>query len=87
MMTGARNIVNVLKFCRFFLFYMKSKLPKFYKRPPLLNAPLKFEKFNKRPRRLIEVIRYTRLFFINLELLGVLLDVFISRCAVDLFRH
>ena len=38
---------------------MRRKSPKFYKRPPLLNAPpLKIEKFNKRPRRLIEVIRY-----------------------------
>ena len=29
----ARNIVNFLKFCRFFLFYMRRKSPKFYKRP------------------------------------------------------
>ena len=38
-----RNIVNFLKFCRFFglfLFYMRRKSPKFYERPPLLNAPL-----------------------------------------------
>ena len=42
---------------------MRRKSPKFYKRPPLLNAPsnkrpLKIEKFNKRPGRLIEVVRY-----------------------------
>ena len=64
MMTrGGRNIVNFFKFSRYFglfLFYMRRKSPKFYsiKRPPRINAPLKIEKFNKRPRRLIEVIRY-----------------------------
>ena len=36
----SRNIVNFLKFCRL-LFYVRRKSPKFYKRPPLLNVPLK----------------------------------------------
>ena len=51
---------------------MKRKSPKFIKRPPRINAPLKIEKFNKRPRRLIEVIRYTDLTKVrNLKIVAI----------------